>query len=102
MGAIAATGRRNGLGEQTIKTLASCVRSSSATTFEHCEFLNAHDLLLNGPDVIFRENWVHNIDDDGTVLAENVYWQSQRNDDVGDPNEDFAFESRTSLPITPV
>jgi exo-1,4-beta-D-glucosaminidase len=27
------------------------------------------------------------------VLADNVYWQSQRNDDVGDPNGDFAFQA---------
>jgi exo-1,4-beta-D-glucosaminidase len=30
---------------------------------------------------------------DGDVISENVYWQSQRNDDVGDPNEDFAFQA---------
>ena len=29
----------------------------------------------------------------GNVLSENVYWQSQRNDDVGDPDGDFAFQS---------
>lgn len=34
------------------------------------------------------------LDDAGNVITENVYWQSQRNDDVGDPNEDFAFELR--------
>lgn len=32
------------------------------------------------------------IGDGGDVLSENVYWQSQQNDDVGDPNGDFAFE----------
>ena len=32
------------------------------------------------------------LDRTGNVITENVYWQSQRNDDVGDPNEDFAFE----------
>jgi exo-1,4-beta-D-glucosaminidase len=30
---------------------------------------------------------------DDAVLADNVYWQSQRNDDVGDPNGDFAFQA---------
>ncbi|WP_242453620.1 sugar-binding domain-containing protein [Mycolicibacterium sp. P9-64] len=30
---------------------------------------------------------------DGHVVSENVYWQSQRNDDVGDPNGDFAFQA---------
>jgi exo-1,4-beta-D-glucosaminidase len=30
---------------------------------------------------------------DGNVISENVYWQSQRNDDVGDPNGDFAFQA---------
>lgn len=32
------------------------------------------------------------LDAAGKVVDENVYWQSQRNDDVGDPNGDFAFE----------
>lgn len=32
------------------------------------------------------------LDAGGKVIAENVYWQSQRNDDVGNPNGDFAFE----------
>jgi exo-1,4-beta-D-glucosaminidase len=34
------------------------------------------------------------LDRTGNVITENVYWQSQRNDDVGDPNGDFAFELR--------
>jgi exo-1,4-beta-D-glucosaminidase len=29
----------------------------------------------------------------GDVISENVYWQSQRNDDVGNPNGDFAFQA---------
>lgn len=32
------------------------------------------------------------IDAAGKVLGENVYWQSQRNDDVGDPDGDYAFQ----------
>ena len=32
------------------------------------------------------------LDHDGTVLAENVYWQSQQRDDLGDPTNDWAFE----------
>jgi exo-1,4-beta-D-glucosaminidase len=32
----------------------------------------------------------------GDVISENVYWQSQRNDDVGDPNGDFAFQANQS------
>jgi exo-1,4-beta-D-glucosaminidase len=32
------------------------------------------------------------LDASGRVVDENVYWQSQRNDNVGDPNGDFAFE----------
>ena len=31
-------------------------------------------------------------DNAGKILAENVYWQSQRRDDVGDPKNDYAFE----------
>ena len=32
------------------------------------------------------------MDKAGTVLAENVYWQSQQRDDLGDPDNDWAFE----------
>ena len=32
------------------------------------------------------------IDRDGNVVGENVYWQSQQNDDVGAPQSDVAFE----------
>jgi exo-1,4-beta-D-glucosaminidase len=32
------------------------------------------------------------VDSAGTVLAENVYWQSQQRDDLGDPKNDWAFE----------
>ena len=32
------------------------------------------------------------LDASGRVVDQNVYWQSQRNDDVGNPNADFAFE----------
>ena len=32
------------------------------------------------------------VDDDGSVLAENIYWQSQQRDDLGDPTNDWAFE----------
>ena len=40
----------------------------------------------------------------GGVVDENVYWQSQRNDDVGDPDTDFAFELRqaTFADMTPL
>jgi exo-1,4-beta-D-glucosaminidase len=34
------------------------------------------------------------IDKTGKVVAENVYWQSQQLDDVGDPSNDSAFELR--------
>ncbi len=33
-------------------------------------------------------------DNAGNVVAQNVYWQSQRRDDVGDPRNDAAFELR--------
>jgi exo-1,4-beta-D-glucosaminidase len=32
------------------------------------------------------------LDEAGRVLSENVYWQSQQRDDVGDPRNDSAFE----------
>jgi hypothetical protein len=62
-------GEKNGLAERTIRTLAYCHVSSSTTTFENCEFTNAHDILLNGPDTVFRHNWVHNINDDGVFVG---------------------------------
>jgi exo-1,4-beta-D-glucosaminidase len=34
------------------------------------------------------------LDKTGKVLTENVYWQSQQLDDVGDPRNDSAFELR--------
>ena len=33
---------------------------------------------------------------DGRVVTENVYWQSRQDDDVGDPNRDFAFQLNQS------
>jgi exo-1,4-beta-D-glucosaminidase len=36
------------------------------------------------------------LDQDGTVVAENVYWQSQQLDDVGGSRNDWAFELRQS------
>ena len=32
------------------------------------------------------------VDKAGSVLAENVYWQSQQRDDLGDPTNDWAFQ----------
>ncbi len=32
------------------------------------------------------------VDKSGTVIGENVYWQSQQRDDLGDPTNDWAFE----------
>jgi exo-1,4-beta-D-glucosaminidase len=44
------------------------------------------------------------LDDADRVIGENVYWQSQRNDDVGDPNRDFAFNANqvTWADMTPL
>ncbi len=36
------------------------------------------------------------LDRDGKVVGDNVYWQSQLNDDVGDPDLDVAFELNQS------
>ncbi|MDH6247330.1 glycoside hydrolase [Mycobacterium sp. OTB74] len=36
------------------------------------------------------------LDSSGAVLADNNYWQSQQNDDVGDPKADVAFELHQS------
>ncbi len=62
-------GVKNGLGEQTLKSLTFCRKGSDRTTFELCEFVNAHDLQLNGPGSVFRRNWVHNINDDGVFVG---------------------------------
>ena len=37
------------------------------------------------------------LDPSGRVIGENVYWQSQRNDDVGDPDRDFAFDANQAV-----
>ena len=37
------------------------------------------------------------VDQTGQVVDENVYWQSQLNDDVGDPNDDFAFDANQAV-----
>lgn len=65
-----AGGEENGLAEQTIITLAYCESDSARTRFENCEFVNAHDILLNGPDTVFRHNWVHNINDDAVYVGD--------------------------------
>jgi hypothetical protein len=66
---IKETGEENVLGRQTIVTLMYSVDSSRSTTFDSCEFANAHDIQLNGTDVVFRRNWVHNINDDGIFVG---------------------------------
>lgn len=60
----------NGLAEQTLKTLVYCHPLSSRTSFEHCELVNGHDAQLNGPDSVFRSNWVANLNDDGIFVGE--------------------------------
>ena len=67
---IADGGGRNGLGEQTLKTLVYAEKGSSRTTYENCEFTNAHDIQLNGPDSVFRRNWVHNVNDDAIYVGD--------------------------------
>ena len=67
---IAGTLEPNGLGERTLRGLMYSANSSGPTTFDSCEFANAHDLQLNGDDVSFRRNWVHNINDDGVFVGE--------------------------------
>ncbi|MDT5247625.1 MAG: exo,4-beta-D-glucosaminidase [Mycobacterium sp.] len=44
------------------------------------------------------------LDPAGHVIGENVYWQSQRNDDAGAPNDDFAFDANqaTWADMTPL
>lgn len=44
------------------------------------------------------------VDATGAVIAENVYWQSQQNDDVGDVDNDWSFDARqaTWADMTPL
>ncbi len=59
----------NGLAEQTLKTLVYCESKSKETTFANCELVNGHDAQLNGPDSVFRGNWVANLNDDGVFVG---------------------------------
>ena len=41
---------------------------------------------------VFSSSALELLDWSGKVVSENVYWQSQQLDDVGDPRNDSAFE----------
>jgi hypothetical protein len=50
--------------------LVYCDSRSKETTFENCELVNGHDAQLNGPDTLFRSNWVANLNDDGVFVGD--------------------------------
>jgi hypothetical protein len=62
----------NELGGRTLKTLLTCEGDSDGTLIEFCEFVNAHDLVLNGTDLTFTRNWLNNINDDGVFVGKTI------------------------------
>ncbi len=71
-GYIIDTGEHNDLGADTFKQLIDCSATSRGTTISFCEFVNAHDLQLNGDTVEFSNNWVRNINDDAVFVGKNI------------------------------
>ncbi|MDQ3762577.1 MAG: DUF1565 domain-containing protein [Actinomycetota bacterium] len=69
----------NNLGENTSDRLLFGNRNNSALEIHHCEFINAHDVFLEGQGVDFHHNWINNLQDDGLALG---------------------FDERTSGPVT--
>jgi hypothetical protein len=64
-----ANGSHNYLGKWTLNQLIASHTTARGTWIEHCEFVNGHDLQLNGTDVTFTKNWVRNLNDDGIFIG---------------------------------
>lgn len=60
---------RNNLGENTSDRLLFGNPNNTALEIHHCEFLNAHDIFLQGQGVDFHHNWINNLQDDGLALG---------------------------------
>jgi hypothetical protein len=59
----------NNLGENTSETLLLGNPNNTAVEIHHCEFLNGHDVFLQGQGVDFHHNWINNLQDDGLALG---------------------------------
>jgi hypothetical protein len=59
----------NNLGENTSEALLLGNPNNTAVEIHHCEFLNGHDVFLEGQGVDFHHNWINNLQDDGLALG---------------------------------
>jgi hypothetical protein len=59
----------NNLGEKTSDRLLLGNPNNAELEIHHCEFLNAHDVFLEGQDVDFHHNWINDLQDDGLALG---------------------------------
>jgi hypothetical protein len=60
----------NVLAGHTVNLLIASDKTAHGTWIEQCEFVNGHDLLLNGAGVTFTKNWIRNLNDDGIFIGE--------------------------------
>jgi hypothetical protein len=67
-----ADGEQNLLGKQTMNLLLSSHPAADRTEIDQCEFVNGHDLQLNGANTVFSRNWIRNLDDDGLFVGKNA------------------------------
>jgi len=59
----------NNLGEKTSDRLLFGNPNNAALEIHHCEFLNGHDVFLQGQGVDFHHNWINNLQDDGLAVG---------------------------------
>src|SRR5262249_44272589 len=58
----------NNLGAGTMETLAEGNGGDYGTEFDHCEFVNAHDVNLVGTGIRFHHNWINNLNDEALIF----------------------------------
>jgi hypothetical protein len=63
---------KNNLGKNTMETLFLGNAINDSAEIDHCEFVNAHDLYLNGTNFNFHHNWISNLHDEGMFLDANM------------------------------
>jgi hypothetical protein len=63
---------QNNLGKNTMETLFLGNAQNDSAEIDHCEFINAHDLYLNGTNFNFHHNWISNLHDEGMFLDANT------------------------------
>jgi hypothetical protein len=59
----------NNLGENTSDRLLFGNPNNTAIEIHHCEFLNAHDVFLEGQGVDFHHNWINDLQDDALAVG---------------------------------